>query len=182
MPRSTLSIWPRILFTRFSSFTFSLSLCDMPCLLYPTGVYYPSLSARRMKCPTNGPFARRKEESANDPDDPADTTPQSIRDETRLSEPKSSRRWVETADERCPLACVWFALPEINAEQDDESEPRRPAFSLFRLKAGCLRSINIFPAPSILAQSLKNSIHTIAALLLLTISLVANAQEQEPDR
>ena len=23
------------------------------------------------------------------------------------------RRWVETADERCPLACVWFALPEI---------------------------------------------------------------------
>ncbi len=86
--------------------------------------------------------------------------------------------WVETADERCPLACVSFALPEINAEQDDESEPRRPAFSLLRLKAGCLRSINILPAPSILAQSLKNSINTIAAILLLTIPLVANAQEQ----
>ncbi len=88
------------------------------------------------------------------------------------------RLWVETADERCPIACVWFALPEINAEQDDESEPRRPAFSLFRSKAGCLRSIHILPAPSILAQSLKNSIHTIAAILLLAISLAANAQEQ----
>jgi high affinity Mn2+ porin len=89
------------------------------------------------------------------------------------------RRWVETADERCPLACVWFALPEINAEQDDESEPRRPAFSLLRLKAGCLRSINILPAPSILAKSLKNLIHTIAAVLLLAISLFANAQEPD---
>jgi hypothetical protein len=89
------------------------------------------------------------------------------------------QRWVETADERCPLACVWFALPEINTEQDDESEPRRPAFSLLRLKAGCLRSINILPAPSILAQFLKNSVHPIAATLLLAISLVANAQEQD---
>ena len=89
------------------------------------------------------------------------------------------RRWVETADERCPLACVWFALQEINAEQDDESEPQRPAFSSFRSKAGCLRSINIFPATSILAQSLKNTIHTIAAVLLLAISVVANAQEQD---
>jgi high affinity Mn2+ porin len=87
-------------------------------------------------------------------------------------------RWVETADERCPLACVWFALPEINAEQDDESEPRWPAFSSTRSKAGCLRSINTVPATFILAQSLKNSTHTIAAALLLAISLVANAQEQ----
>jgi high affinity Mn2+ porin len=89
------------------------------------------------------------------------------------------QRWVETADERCPLACVWFALPEVSAEQDDESEPRQPAFSSPRSKAGCLRSINILPAPSILAQSLKNPIHTIAAILLLAISLVANAQEQD---
>jgi len=89
------------------------------------------------------------------------------------------QRWVETADERCPLACVWFALPEIAADQDDESESPQPAFSSFRLKAGCLHSINTLPAPSILAQSLKNSIHTIAAILLLTISLVANAQEQD---
>jgi high affinity Mn2+ porin len=89
------------------------------------------------------------------------------------------QRWVETADERCPLACVWFALAEVSAEQDDESEPRQPAFSSPRSKAGCLRSINILPAPSILAQSLKNPIHTIAAILLLAISLVANAQEQD---
>ena len=89
------------------------------------------------------------------------------------------RRWVETADERCPLACVWFALQEIDAEQDDESEPPRPAFSSFRSKAGCSLSINILPAPYILAQYLKNSIHTVAAILLLATSLVANAQEQD---
>ncbi len=88
------------------------------------------------------------------------------------------RRWVETADERCPLACVCFALPEIIPDQDDESESPRPAFSSFRLKAGRLHPINNLPAPSILVQSLKNSIHTIAAILLLTISFVANAQEQ----
>ena len=88
------------------------------------------------------------------------------------------RRWVETADERCPLACVCFALPEIIPDQDDESESPRPAFSSFRLKAGRLHLINNLPAPSILVQSLKNSIHTIAAILLLTISFVANAQEQ----
>jgi high affinity Mn2+ porin len=92
---------------------------------------------------------------------------------------KIVRRWVETADERCPLACVWFALPEITEDQDDESELPRPAFSSFRLKAGFLHPIHTRPAPSILAQSLKNSIHTIAALLLLAFSLAANAQEQD---
>jgi high affinity Mn2+ porin len=90
------------------------------------------------------------------------------------------QRWVETADERCPLACVWFALPEIDADQDDESESPQPAFSYLRLKAGFLHPIHTLPARSVLAKSLKNSIHTIAAfLLLLTISLMANAQEQE---
>jgi high affinity Mn2+ porin len=89
------------------------------------------------------------------------------------------QRWVETADERCPLACVWFALPEIAADQDDEPDLTQPAFSWFSLKAGCLHPIHILPAPSILAHSLKNSIHTIAAMLLLTISLVGNAQEQD---
>jgi hypothetical protein len=49
-----------------------------------------------------------------------------------------TRRWVETADERCPLACVWFALPEMVADQDDEPDLRRPAFSSLWLKAGCL--------------------------------------------
>jgi hypothetical protein len=90
-----------------------------------------------------------------------------------------TRRWVETADERCPLACVWFALPEIAAEQDDEPDSRRPAFSSFGLKAGCLQSINNLPAPFSLAHSLKNPRHTIAAILLLAMSVVANAQEQE---
>ena len=90
-----------------------------------------------------------------------------------------TRRWVETADERCPLACVWFALPEIIADQDDESELRRPAFSFFRLKAGRLQLINNLPAPSNLAQSLKNARYTIAAILLLVISFAANAQEQD---
>ena len=61
------------------------------------------------------------------------------------------QRWVETADERCPLACVWFALPEIATGPDDESESPRPAFSSFRWKAGCLHPIHIFPTPSILA-------------------------------
>ncbi len=89
------------------------------------------------------------------------------------------RRWVETADERCPLACVWFALSDISADQDDEPESRWPAFSLSRLKAGCLQSINSLAAPSNLAQSLKNSIQIIAAILLVAISGFANAQEQD---
>jgi high affinity Mn2+ porin len=89
------------------------------------------------------------------------------------------QRWVETADERCPLACVWFALPEIAADQDDESESPQPAFSSFRSKAGCLHPIHILPAPSNLAKSLKSSLQTIAALLFLTITVVASAQEQD---
>jgi high affinity Mn2+ porin len=87
------------------------------------------------------------------------------------------RRWVETADERCPLACAWFVLPEIADNPDDEPQLPRPAFSSFRLKAGRLHSIHILAAPSILAQSLRTSISTIAALLLLTITVVASAQE-----
>jgi hypothetical protein len=90
-----------------------------------------------------------------------------------------TQRWVETADERCPLACVWFALPEMVADQDDEPDLRRPAFSSLWLKAGCLQLINNLPARSRLALSLNTSFHTIAAVLLLVISCVANAQEQE---
>src|SRR5882757_1552643 len=78
-----------------------------------------------------------------------------------------TQRWVETADERCPLACVWFALREIGADQDDEPESPQPAFSSFGLKAGCLHSFNNLPATSDLAQSLDHSLHTIAAVLLL---------------
>jgi high affinity Mn2+ porin len=88
------------------------------------------------------------------------------------------QRWVETADERCPLACVWFALPETSAELDDEPNLIRPVFSWRSLKAGYLHSIHIHPAPSGLVPSLKNAIQIVAVLLLLTISLVANAQGQ----
>ena len=52
-----------------------------------------------------------------------------------------SRRWVETADERCPLACVWFALPQSN-EEDDESGLAWPAFSHLFWKAGYLHCVN----------------------------------------
>jgi len=64
--------------------------------------------------------------------------------------PEIIPRWVETADERCPLACVWFALPETLADQDDDpGSIQQPAFSQFFLKAGCLRYIHILPAPSL---------------------------------
>ena len=108
---------------------------------------------------------------------------QNPRRRTFLNRPRVelTRRWVETADERCPLACVWFALPKISADQDDEPDLRWPAFSWFGLKAGCLQFVNNVPAPLSLAQSLNNSMHTIAAILLLSVSLVANGQEQDLD-
>jgi high affinity Mn2+ porin len=87
------------------------------------------------------------------------------------------RRWVETADERCPLACVWFAMPETVADMDDEPKLNRPAFFLRLLKAGFLHPVHIRPARSSLVPSLKNAIQIVAALLLLTASLAANSQE-----
>jgi high affinity Mn2+ porin len=92
------------------------------------------------------------------------------------------QRWVETADERCPLACVWFALPEIVADQDDEPDSTQPAFSWLSLKAGCLRLIHILPAPSIKSACvLKNSMRTLsAAVFLLSISIASHAQERDP--
>jgi len=89
-----------------------------------------------------------------------------------------AQRWVETGDQRCPLASVWFALSETTSDLDDEPQPIRPAFSWFGSRAGRLHSIHILVAPSTLAHCLRDSILTIAALLLLTISLVANAQDQ----
>ena len=41
------------------------------------------------------------------------------------------RRWVETGDERCPLACVWFGLRETTQQPDDESDRTMPASSRF---------------------------------------------------
>jgi hypothetical protein len=89
------------------------------------------------------------------------------------------QRWIETADERCPLACVWFALPASTADQDDEPESTRPAYSFFWWKAGCLHPIHISAAPSGLTRTLKSSIHILATLALLPVSLVSNAQQQD---
>jgi hypothetical protein len=63
------------------------------------------------------------------------------------------RRWVETADERCPLTCVWFTMhglldEQSSADQIDESDSPQPVF-WFALKAGYLRLIHTLPAPSI---------------------------------
>jgi high affinity Mn2+ porin len=96
------------------------------------------------------------------------------------------RRWVETADERCPLACVWFALPGIvvdqpAADQTDEPDSTQPAFSWFALKAGCLRLIHMLPAPSIQSTSaLKDLMRTLSIALLLSVSLASHAQERDP--
>jgi hypothetical protein len=64
---------------------------------------------------------------------------QSIRPRTEIR-----RRWVETADERCPLACMWSPLPEEYDEQDDDSGLPWSAFSRFGWKAGLLHSIHHF--------------------------------------
>ena len=90
-----------------------------------------------------------------------------------------AQRWVETGDQRCPLACVWLALSAITSDLDDEPQRIGPSFSSPGSKAGRLHSIHILIAPSTLAHCLRDSILTIAALLLLTISLVANAQDQD---
>ncbi len=58
-----------------------------------------------------------------------------------------ARRWVETADERCPLACVWLALREPFDTQDDEPGALWPAFCRFLRKAGRLHSLHLLWAP-----------------------------------
>jgi high affinity Mn2+ porin len=94
-------------------------------------------------------------------------------------------RWVETADERCPLACIWIALSEPLSDPDDDPGSIWPAFFLVFRKAGCLRSIHILPAlslpsPRIFPLRFKDTMQVFAALLLLTLSLAAHAQETEP--
>jgi high affinity Mn2+ porin len=89
-------------------------------------------------------------------------------------------RWVETADERCPLACVWFALPLADkADQDDDPGSKQPAFSNRSLKAGYLLYVHILPAPLKRPSLLKDSMQALAALLLLTLSLAAHAQQAQ---
>ena len=72
------------------------------------------------------------------------------------------RRWVETANERCPLACVWLALPGTQAgqtadESDDQPHLPWPVFFNFqnlrsqatfvRRKTGRLTLVDLLPLP-----------------------------------
>lgn len=78
----------------------------------------------------------------------------SSRQSMRVSDPhrpiEIRRQWVETADERCPLACVWQALLENPDEPNDDSGLRWPVFSFLRERAGILRGFHLFPAHSLL--------------------------------
>lgn len=47
-------------------------------------------------------------------------------------------RWVETADERCPIACTWFTVPEGTGEQEDEPGLAWPVFLRLRRRTGFL--------------------------------------------
>jgi high affinity Mn2+ porin len=90
------------------------------------------------------------------------------------------RRWVETADERCPLACVWFALPSASDETEDESGSRWPVFSIFMRRAGRLRSIHTFRAGSfILTGTIKLSLQLAATFILTSACLSARAQQMD---
>ncbi|HEX7158144.1 MAG TPA: carbohydrate porin, partial [Edaphobacter sp.] len=88
------------------------------------------------------------------------------------------RRWVETADERCPLACVWSDLQEILDAQDDEPGSTWPAFSKLAERAGRLRYVHTLPARSLsLAAIVKHSMPVLAAVLLVAMPHFAHAQE-----
>ncbi len=101
----------------------------------------------------------------------------------RVRQPELRRRWVETADERCPIACTWFTLTEPLSEPDEEPSLTWPAFPwpLFirpNGKAGSLHPIHIRPAFSIsLFRTFKDFMRPLAALLLITLSLVTHAQQ-----
>jgi high affinity Mn2+ porin len=92
--------------------------------------------------------------------------------------PAIVRRWVETADERCPLACVWFAMPGLANEADDEPASIWPVFSILLKKTGYLRSIHILPARfSTLARKLKLTSCVSAAIFFAALCVSAHGQE-----
>ena len=56
--------------------------------------------------------------------------------ETQQTVPMNSRisltrSFVETGDERCPLAGIWSRLPEMDAAVDDEPGLAQPAWGVF---------------------------------------------------
>ena len=57
------------------------------------------------------------------------------------SRPVIRSRWIETADERCPIACTWFPVAESPKEQDDEPGLAWPVFLPMRWRTGPLSSI-----------------------------------------
>jgi len=101
----------------------------------------------------------------------------------RVRLPELRRRWVETADERCPIACTWFTLTEPLSEPDDEPSLTWPAFPWPRFirpngKAGSLHPIHIRPAFSIsLFPTFKDFMRPLAVLLLITLTLATHAQQ-----
>ncbi|RZU39864.1 hypothetical protein BDD14_1259 [Edaphobacter modestus] len=56
-------------------------------------------------------------------------------------------RWVQTADERCPIACTWFALAENLDEQDDDPGSAWPALLRLSRRAGELLILCLLPRP-----------------------------------
>jgi hypothetical protein len=54
-----------------------------------------------------------------------------------------SRQWVQTGDQRCPLACAWFALGDLADTQSDEPPLWWPALKRFlNFSAGHLPAIH----------------------------------------
>ena len=62
-------------------------------------------------------------------------------------QPEIHARWVQTADERCPIACTWFTLPESSDEQDDDPGSTWPALLHFGWRAGVLSLFCPLPQP-----------------------------------
>ncbi|HTF63953.1 MAG TPA: hypothetical protein VK638_14810 [Edaphobacter sp.] len=62
-------------------------------------------------------------------------------------QPEIRSRWVQTADERCPIACTWFTLPESSDEQDDDPGSTWPALLRFGWRAGVLSRLCPLPQP-----------------------------------
>jgi hypothetical protein len=54
-----------------------------------------------------------------------------------------TRAFVETGDERCPLAGTWSRLPELDAALDDEPGLTRPARGVFLLGALPWRAVSL---------------------------------------
>ena len=66
------------------------------------------------------------------------------------------RRWVETADERCPLACVWFAMPERRLRTRTMSPITTACLLLVLVEGRLFASYSHFSCTIYVGQFLKN--------------------------